>query len=72
MSRPQNSFQTQPQPQKKPIRAQKVKNDPNIKSKSNATVEGNIENESCSITWVTKLSKLMVFIGPYFFSFGPK
>ena len=31
-------------PQK--VNAQKVKNDPNIKSKSNARVEGNIENES--------------------------
>ena len=32
--------------------AQKVKNDPNIKSKSNARVEGNIENESCSTSLV--------------------
>ena len=30
--------------------AQKVKND--IKSKLNARFEGNIENESCSTTWV--------------------
>ena len=52
MSRPQNSFRTPPKPQKQPIRAQKVKNDPNIKSKSNARVEGNIENESCSTTRV--------------------
>ena len=29
---------------------QNVKTDPNIKSKSNARVEGNIENESCSTT----------------------
>ena len=39
-----------PQLQKQLVRAQKVKNDPNIKSKSNARVEGNIENESCSTT----------------------
>ena len=32
--------------------AQKVKNDPNIKSKSYARVEENIENESSSTTWV--------------------
>ena len=32
--------------------AQKVKNDPNIESKSNARVEGNIENESCSTSLV--------------------
>ena len=29
-----------------------VKNDPKIKSKSNVRIEGNIENESCSTTWV--------------------
>ena len=52
MSRPQNSFRTLPEFQKKPIRVQKVKNDPNIKSKSNARVEGNIKNESCSTTSV--------------------
>ena len=41
--------------------AQKVKNDPNIKSKSNARVEGNIENESCSTTWVDPKT----FVKPY-------
>ena len=35
---------------KKPIRAQKVKNDPKIKSKLNIRIEANIENESCSTT----------------------
>ena len=29
-----------------------VKNDPKIKSKSNVRIEGNIENESCSTTWI--------------------
>ena len=61
MSRPQNSFRTIPKPLKQPIRAQKVKHDPNIKSKSNARVEGNIENESCSTTWVDPKT----FVKPY-------
>ena len=52
MSRPQNSFRTQPQPQKLPIRAPKSQNNPKIKSKSNVRIEGNIENESCSSIWV--------------------
>ena len=30
MSSPQNSFRTPPKAQKQPIRAEKVKNDPNI------------------------------------------
>ena len=52
MSGPQNSFRILPQHQNSPLGPQKVKNDPNIKLKSNARVEGNIENESCSTTWV--------------------
>ena len=52
MSRTQNSFQTLPQPKKLPIRAQKVKNDPKIKSKSKVRIEGTIENKSCSTTQV--------------------
>ena len=35
-----------------PLGPQKVKNDPKIKSKSNVRIEGNIENESCSSTWL--------------------
>ena len=52
MSKPQNSFQTLPQPQKSPIRAQKVNNDPKIKSKSNVRIVRNKENESFSTTGV--------------------
>ena len=48
MSRPHNSFQTLPQPQKQAIRAQKSKNNPKIKSKSKVRIEGTIENKSCS------------------------
>ena len=48
MSRPQTIFLTLLQPQKLPIRALKVKNDPKIKSKSNVRIEENIENESFS------------------------
>ena len=50
MSRPKNSFRTLTQPPKKPIRAQKGKNDPNIKSKSNARIERTMKNKSCLAT----------------------
>ena len=33
---------------------QKIKNDPEIKSKLNVRIEGNLENESCSTTWVAQ------------------
>ena len=36
------------QSQKQPIRAQKVKNDPNSRSKSKVRIEGTVENKSCS------------------------
>ena len=52
MRRPQNSFWTLPRPPKSPLGPQKLKNDPNIESKSNVRIEGCIENESCSTTWV--------------------
>ena len=53
MSRSKNRFRTLPQPQKQPIRAPKIKNDPKIKQKkSNIRIEENIQNESCSTTWV--------------------
>ena len=54
MSRPENSFWTLLEPQK-------VKNDPKIKSKSNVRIERNIENESCSTTWV----ELRTFFEPF-------
>ena len=50
MSRPQNSFQTIPQPRYSPLGSQNVKNYPKIKSNSNDRIEGNTENESCSTT----------------------
>ena len=52
MSKPQNSCQTLLQPKISPLGPQKVKNDPKIKSKSNVRIKGNIDNESCSTTWV--------------------
>ena len=52
MSRPQNTFWTPTQPQKQPIRPQKVKNDPKIKSNVNVRIDRNIENEICSTTQV--------------------
>ena len=52
MSTPKNSFQTLPWPQKMPIKAPQVKRDHKIKSNSKVTIEENIENKSCSTTWV--------------------
>jgi len=37
---------------KLPIRAPKSQKDPKIKSNSNVRIQGNIENKSCSTTWV--------------------
>ena len=71
MSRSKNSLQTLPQPQKLPIRAQKVKNDPNIKSKSNDRAEGNIENESCSTTWVDPKTVVKSYSNPQTSPIGP-
>ena len=52
MSRPKNSCRNLPQLQKLPIRAEKFKNYPKIRSKLNVRIEGNKENESCSTTQV--------------------
>ena len=52
MSRPQNSCQTLLWPTNQPIRAPKRQKWPQIKSNSNVTIHGIIENESCSTTWV--------------------
>ena len=41
-----------PNPKNSPFGPQKLKNDPKIKSKSNVRIKGNIENGSCSTTWV--------------------
>ena len=67
----QNSFRTLSQAQKQPIRAQKVKNYPNIKSKSNARVEGNIENESCSTTRVDPKTFVKPYSNPQSSLLGP-
>ena len=41
-----------PDPKNSPLGPQKVKNDPQIKSKSDVRIEKIKENKSCSITWV--------------------
>ena len=43
-------FEPFPNPKNRPLGPQKVKNDPEIKSKSNVRIERNKENESCSTT----------------------
>ena len=45
-------FKSYPNPRNSPLGTWKVKNYHKIKSKSNVRIEGNIENESCSTTWV--------------------
>ena len=46
----ENSCRNLPQPKNSPLELQKVKNEPKIKSNSNARIKGIIENESCSFT----------------------
>ena len=43
---------TLPQPENSPVGPKKEKNDLKIKSRSKVRIERNIENESCSTTWV--------------------
>ena len=51
MSRPKKEvFESFPDPKNSPLRPQKVKNVPTIKSKSNVRNKRNIENQSCSTT----------------------
>ena len=52
MSRPYIRLWTTLRPQKSPLGPQKVKNDTKIKSKSKVRIEENLENKSCSTTWV--------------------
>ena len=49
---PNTIFQPFPNPKNSPLRPQKVKNHPKIKSKSNIRIDGNMQNESCSTTWL--------------------
>ena len=48
MSRTKNNYK----PKISPLKPQKVKNDPKIKSKSNVITERIKEDESCSTRWV--------------------
>ena len=52
MSRLKTVFEPYPDPKNNPLGPQKVKNYPKIESKSNVRIQRNIENESCSTTWV--------------------
>ena len=72
MSTPRNSFWTQPHYKNSPLGPQKVKNSHNIKSKSNSRFEGNIENESCSITWVDPKTVLKPYSNPQTSPLGPQ
>ena len=64
MSRPQNSVWTLPP-------TQKVENDPKIKSKSDVRIEGNIEDEKCSTTWVDPKTVFEPYPNPKNSPLGP-
>ena len=62
MSRLQTVFEPHPD----------IKNDPKIKSKSNDRIEGNIENESCSTTWVHPKTVIEPYCDPQTSPLGPQ
>ena len=49
---PKTVFVPYPNPKHSPLGPQKVQHYPKIKSELNVRIEGNIENKSCSMTWV--------------------
>ena len=65
-------FWTLPKPQKYPIRVPKRKNDTKIESKANVRIEGNIENESCSTTWLDPKTVFEPFHSPKNSPLGPQ
>ena len=64
MSRPKNSIWALTDPKISPLGPQKIENDPKIKSKSKVTIEVNIENKSCSTTWVDPKTFFEPYPGP--------
>ena len=59
-------------PKNRPLGTQKVKNDPEIKSKSKVRIERNIENESCSTTLVDPKTVFEKYSGPKYNQLGPQ
>ena len=57
---------------KKPIGPQKINNYPKIKLKSKVRIERNIENESCSTTWVDPKTVVKPYPIPKIANQGPK
>ena len=49
-----------------------IKNDPKIMSTLNVRIEGKIENESCSITWVDPKTVVEPYLDPQTRPLGPK
>ena len=70
--RPSKQFLNHTQPPKRPIMAPKSQKWPQNKSKSNVRIEGNIENESCSITWVDSKTVFEPFPNPKKSPLGPQ
>ena len=59
-------------PQTSPLGLQKDKNDPKIKSNLNVRIQGIIENESCSTTWVNLNKIFEPHIAPKNSPLGPQ
>ena len=72
MSRPQYSFKHFPNHKNSPFGLQKLKIGTKIKSKSNVRIERNIENESCSTTWVDPKTVVEPCPHPKSSPLGPK
>ena len=61
---PKTVFKPYPNPKNRPWGPQKVKNDPQIRSKSNVRIEGNMKNESSSTTWVDPKTVIKPYSDP--------
>ena len=67
-----NSCRTLPQPKNSPLGPKKVKSDHKIKSKSKVRIKENIENKSCSNTWVNPKTVFELYPDPKNSPFGPQ
>ena len=69
---PKTVFEPHIEPKSRPIGPKKDKSDPKIKSNSNVRIQGIIENESCSTTWVDPKTVFEPHIEPKIAHLGPK
>jgi len=69
---PKTVFKPYPKPKNSSLGPQNVKNYPQIKSKSSVRIEGHIENESCSSTWVDPKTVVEPYSDPQTRPLGPQ